>query len=86
MFTCLLLAVTNSHVLLPCGVVMYCCYLLPCIDAYLCPSGGFHVRKRNALPTTHKLEQLIAAAAIMGFKVRAKGTSTPAATGIQITL
>ena len=49
-------------------------------------SDGFQVRRRSALPTTKTDEKPMAAAPIMGLSVMPQGTSTPAATGMQMEL
>ena len=62
----------------------------PCLPASCCApvetKRGFHVRRRNAFDTTHTLEQLIAAAAIMGLSVKPANENTPAATGMHTAL
>ena len=47
---------------------------------------GFHPRKRKALVTTHTELTLIAAAAIIGFRLKPAQANAPAATGMQMAL
>lgn len=47
---------------------------------------GFHARKRKALVTTHTELTLIAAAAIIGFRLKPAQANAPAATGMQMAL
>lgn len=47
---------------------------------------GFHPRKRKALVTTHTELTLMAAAAIIGFRLKPAQANAPAATGIQMAL
>lgn len=47
---------------------------------------GFHPRKRKALVTTHTELTLMAAAAIIGFRLKPAHANTPAATGMQMAL
>lgn len=47
---------------------------------------GFHPRKRKALVTTHTELTLIAAAAIIGFRLKPAQANAPAATGMQTAL
>ncbi len=47
---------------------------------------GFQPRRRRAFDTTHTLEQLMAAAAIMGFSVKPATLNRPAATGMHTVL
>lgn len=47
---------------------------------------GFHPRKRKALVTTHTELTLIAAAAIIGFRLKPAHANAPAATGMQMAL
>ena len=47
---------------------------------------GFHPRKRKALVTTHTELTLLAAAAIIGFRLKPAHANAPAATGMQIAL
>ena len=49
----------------------------------LCRSNRF---SRRALDTTQKLDRLMAAAPNMGFSVRPRGISRPAASGMPMTL
>lgn len=47
---------------------------------------GFHPRKRKALVTTHTELTLMAAAAIIGFRLKPAQANAPAATGMQMAL
>lgn len=47
---------------------------------------GFHPRKRKALVTTHTELTLMAAAAIIGFRLKPAHANAPAATGMQMAL
>ena len=47
---------------------------------------GFHPRKRKALVTTHTELTLMAAAAIIGFRLKPAQANVPAATGMQMAL
>lgn len=47
---------------------------------------GFQPRKRKALVTTHTELTLMAAAAIIGFRLKPTHANTPAATGMQMAL
>ena len=62
----------------------------PCFATSCCAAPeqkrGFHERRRSAFETTHTLEQLIAAAAIMGLSVKPANENVPAATGMHTAL
>ena len=58
----------------------------PTCPAHPLAAYAFQRRRRRAFVTTHTELKLMAAAAIMGFKLKPAQANTPAATGMQMAL